>query len=348
MKKKILLIVFIIFAILSFSEVFALEVDWPPSPLSPGFTLTDDSTLTDMVRYFYEWGIFVGGIAVLFSLIIGGILYLTSAGDPAKVSAAKDRITSAIIGLVLLFSIYLILNTINPELTVLTPPTFEPTTVESEELDYFTEKARKSCEYVRFYESPYYQGDSYKVEAEYEPEKLQLTDPNVWGKEPKSARFFQTCDENEVCRCENGDCKIWIITGEEESETEIVCEEKTGETLVGDVNGDCVVNEDDLDLCGSYIESGEYWEPCDLNNDGVIDVVDLIIIGKNVGETCGCFKKGGGCTVELYAEYKEWWWLFPDPCGDKLGNIGNSVHNLKVAFQTEKTINCVKVTKTGL
>lgn len=75
-----------------------------------------------MVQYFYEWGVFIGGIAAFISLLFGGFLYLTSAGDPGRVSEAKDRMTSALIGLVLLLSIYLILNTINPELTVLTAP----------------------------------------------------------------------------------------------------------------------------------------------------------------------------------------------------------------------------------
>ena len=120
MRKKLLLSL-IILVILGFSfEVLALETTWPDSPLSPGFTLTDNSTLTDMVRYFYEWGIFIGGLAVFISLLIGGFLYLTSMGNPARMTEAKDRIFSAVIGLILLLAIYLILNTINPELTVLT------------------------------------------------------------------------------------------------------------------------------------------------------------------------------------------------------------------------------------
>jgi hypothetical protein len=121
-RKLFLLIIFLITFGFSF-KVFALEVTWPDSPLSPGFTLTDQSSLTDLVRYFYEWGIFIGGLAVLISLLIGGFLYLTSVGNPTRMSEAKDRIFSAIIGLVLLFSIYLILKTINPDLTALTPPT---------------------------------------------------------------------------------------------------------------------------------------------------------------------------------------------------------------------------------
>jgi hypothetical protein len=118
-RKLFLLIILLITFGFSF-KVFALEVTWPDSPLSPGFTLTDQSTLTDLVRYFYEWGLFIGGLAVLISLLIGGFLYLTSVGNPTRMSEAKDRIFSAIIGLVLLFAIYLILRTINPDLTVLT------------------------------------------------------------------------------------------------------------------------------------------------------------------------------------------------------------------------------------
>jgi hypothetical protein len=122
MKPKLSILILIFGSLIIFSPVLALETTWPPSPLDPSFTLTDNSTLTDMVRYFYEWGIFMGGLAVLISLLIGGFLYLTSVGNPVRMSEAKDRIFSAIIGLVLLLAIYLILKTINPELTILNLP----------------------------------------------------------------------------------------------------------------------------------------------------------------------------------------------------------------------------------
>jgi len=121
MKKKILFLIIFLAILGIFSKVSALETTWPPSPF--GTNLTDTSTLTDLVKYIYEWGIFIGGLAVFISLLIGGFLYLTSAGNPGRMTEAKDRIFSALIGLVLLFSVYLILNTINPELTVLTTPT---------------------------------------------------------------------------------------------------------------------------------------------------------------------------------------------------------------------------------
>ncbi len=122
MRKKLFFLLILLITLGVSFEVLALETTWPTSPF--GTDLTDDSVLTDMVRYFYEWGIFIGGIAVFITLLIGGFLYLTSMGNPARMNEAKDRIFSALIGLVLLLCIYLILNTINPELTILTMPTF--------------------------------------------------------------------------------------------------------------------------------------------------------------------------------------------------------------------------------
>lgn len=46
----------------------------------------------------------------------GGTLWLVSGGDSGKVGQAKDIISGSLIGMVILFSAYLLLNTINPEL----------------------------------------------------------------------------------------------------------------------------------------------------------------------------------------------------------------------------------------
>jgi len=98
-----------------------LEVDWPSSPT--GDTLTSCTSATGMIKYAYDWGISLGGMAAFASLVIAGFQYLTSAGDSGKMSEAKSRIQSAFLGLILLLSSWLILNTINPELTTLKLPT---------------------------------------------------------------------------------------------------------------------------------------------------------------------------------------------------------------------------------
>lgn len=54
------------------------------------------------------------GVAVVISLIIGGIQYSSSAGDPQKVGAAKNRIRNAIIALVTFLFLYALLNFLIP------------------------------------------------------------------------------------------------------------------------------------------------------------------------------------------------------------------------------------------
>lgn len=54
------------------------------------------------------------GIAVVISIIIGGIQYGSSAGDPQKVSAAKNRIRNAIVALVTFMFLYALLNFLMP------------------------------------------------------------------------------------------------------------------------------------------------------------------------------------------------------------------------------------------
>jgi hypothetical protein len=62
--------------------------------------------------YNYMSGLIIG-ISVLY-VVIGGIQMSTSAGEEGKVTAGKDRIKKAILGLIIWFTASLILYTINP------------------------------------------------------------------------------------------------------------------------------------------------------------------------------------------------------------------------------------------
>lgn len=118
-NKFIFLLVFLgVFALAG--SALALEVDWPNSPM--GTQLNDDSQLVDFIKYLYEWGISLGGFVAFVALIIAGFQYLTSAGNAGKMADAMDRMRSAGLGLILLLASVLILNTINPQLTVLEMP----------------------------------------------------------------------------------------------------------------------------------------------------------------------------------------------------------------------------------
>lgn len=86
-----------------------------PQPVE-GYT---GNTVTDLANYIdviYQFVISIIGLVAAIMMIIGGFQYLTSAGEDGKIGAAKKRITNALMGLVLAFSAYLLLNTINPEL----------------------------------------------------------------------------------------------------------------------------------------------------------------------------------------------------------------------------------------
>ncbi len=53
------------------------------------------------------------GIIALFLMIFAGITYITSKGDPAKVESAKKTATYAILGLVVIFLSFFIVNLIS-------------------------------------------------------------------------------------------------------------------------------------------------------------------------------------------------------------------------------------------
>ncbi len=109
------IILFLTVPLVSFAS--GLETNWPQSPL--GTELTSDTQIHELIAYIYEWGISLGGVAVFAILIIAGIEYMGSAGDPAKMSAALTRIKNGVLGLILLLTSWLVLNTINPQLTTI-------------------------------------------------------------------------------------------------------------------------------------------------------------------------------------------------------------------------------------
>ncbi len=77
------------------------------------------SGAADMPSYvsgIYKFALWSVGIAAMFMITIGGVMYLTSAGNTSAMGNAKGVITDAIIGLVLAISAWFLLNFINPDL----------------------------------------------------------------------------------------------------------------------------------------------------------------------------------------------------------------------------------------
>ncbi len=124
LKNKKIIFFFLILgvALISLHSSLAkeLEQDYPELPGTKN--LSETSTLTELIAYVYNLAIMIAGLAVFVMLVIGGVKWLTSAGDPGRTKDAKDQLTSAVLGLILLLSSFLILETINPQLTKLIEP----------------------------------------------------------------------------------------------------------------------------------------------------------------------------------------------------------------------------------
>lgn len=96
-----------------------LEVIYPTIP-GVGITpqTVEGTSLPDYVKYIFNFAIWIVGFLAFVVLILGGVRYLTSAGNPATMDDSKKQMFAGILGMILLFSSYMILTTINPELVV--------------------------------------------------------------------------------------------------------------------------------------------------------------------------------------------------------------------------------------
>lgn len=84
-----------------------------PGFFSKGQIMTDLPTLVSAI---YKFGIWTIGIAAMFMLVVGGLMYMTSAGNKSTAGSAKGIITDALLGLAVAFTAYLFLYVINPDL----------------------------------------------------------------------------------------------------------------------------------------------------------------------------------------------------------------------------------------
>ena len=98
-------------------------------PCLSGTNCPSAATPAGYVARIYQFGLMIAGLAAFGALVFGAIKYILSAGSIVSQQDAKDQMTSAIWGLLLLLGAYLILYTINPDLVNLRNPSTAPVTV---------------------------------------------------------------------------------------------------------------------------------------------------------------------------------------------------------------------------
>lgn len=90
-----------------------LEIDYPEmGGMKPETTLF---SLPDYAKYIFNFSVGIAGLVALIALISGGVRFLTSRGSPAVLQNAKDQMTAALVGILVLLGSYMILATINPQ-----------------------------------------------------------------------------------------------------------------------------------------------------------------------------------------------------------------------------------------
>ena len=82
-------------------------VPFPNIQEPEGFKFTGEkATIGDIINDLVPYIFALAGLALLFILILGGFELLTSAGDPKKMESAKGKITNAILGFIIIFVAY--------------------------------------------------------------------------------------------------------------------------------------------------------------------------------------------------------------------------------------------------
>ena len=121
MEKKALkislLVIVLIFLPVNFTlSQRELELQYPEIG---GETITATTSIPGFIKYIFNLSIIIAVIISIGVLILAGFLYLTSTGKPEQLKEAKSRIFYGFLGLIILLGSYLILQTVNPQLTVL-------------------------------------------------------------------------------------------------------------------------------------------------------------------------------------------------------------------------------------
>jgi hypothetical protein len=76
----------------------------------------------EIVKNIYNFALMLGGILAFGMIVFGAVKYTLSGGNPSGQSDARDIVTQALLGLLLLVGVFIVLNLINPSLTRLNLP----------------------------------------------------------------------------------------------------------------------------------------------------------------------------------------------------------------------------------
>lgn len=90
-----------------FSSLIATQVDLSAKG---SFSSLNNVTFPSIISALVVLVLVIAALVFFFMLVLGGIRYITSGGDKGSTEAARSQITAALIGLVIVFSAWAIIN----------------------------------------------------------------------------------------------------------------------------------------------------------------------------------------------------------------------------------------------
>lgn len=117
-RKRVFVIALAVLLAPALAFALDLNVDYPPFG---GIDINDDKnqSIPALIAWLYLLILGIAGFAAFLMIVWGGVRWMTSTGNPTIIGDAKDRIKSAVLGLLLVLSSFLILQVVNPELLTL-------------------------------------------------------------------------------------------------------------------------------------------------------------------------------------------------------------------------------------
>ena len=128
MKKNkrfilILTLCFFLLSLTSVSIVFAQGLTETQSNLTQGTIIAGSKDLPTYIVNIYRVGVGIVAILAVVVIMWGGLLWIMAGGNTGQIDNAKQWISGAVLGLFIALTSYVILNTINPQLTNLSVTT---------------------------------------------------------------------------------------------------------------------------------------------------------------------------------------------------------------------------------
>lgn len=125
-RKQILIIFSLLILVVAAVSISSTTVT--AQELFPGESaaLPGEETEADYrvyIKNFYQFSIGAGILIATVLIMIGGMIWATSAGNQTRIGKAKEYINNSVIGVILLMTAYVILQFINPKLVTLENPT---------------------------------------------------------------------------------------------------------------------------------------------------------------------------------------------------------------------------------